>query len=414
MFILYKILSFAALILYLPFLLSKKGPEDKKTFILERLGRSEYAKTDIWVHSVSVGESLACMPFLKKLKNEFPGKRITISTTTYTGQKIVNERFPEADRIMYVPIDTPLCVNKAVNSLNPDIFITIETELWPVLFGSLKDNGSKVIVLNGRLSANSFKGYNKIKFMLDRMFSNIDRFCMQGQDDADRILALGEEKGKVSVMGNFKFDLEVNTAVKTEWLDTVKGRILLAASTHRGEDEVILEAYRSLKNDFSDLVLIIAPRHPERFNEVADLIGKEAFTYIRRSTINGQLSTVNDIILLDTIGELSGIFSKADIAFIGGSLVPIGGHNILEPAFWSKPIIFGPHMENFPIADEFIKESGAIEIRTASDISKTVQELLDDPQKTSSMGQNAKAIFERNRGAVEKAIAIIRGYLGTA
>jgi len=414
MFILYKILSFAALILYLPFLFSKKGPEDKKTFILERLGRAEYAKTDIWVHSVSVGETLACMPFLKKLKAELPEKKITLSTTTYTGQNIANERFPEADRIMYVPIDTPLCVNKAVNSLKPDIFITIETELWPVLFGSLKDNGSKVIVLNGRLSANSFKGYNKIKFMLDRMFSNIDRFCMQGQDDADRILALGAEKGKVSVMGNFKFDLEVNTAVKTDWLDTVEGRILLAASTHRGEDEIILEAYRLLKNDFSDLVLIIAPRHPERFNEVADLIGKEAFKYIRRSTINGQLSTVNDIILLDTIGELSGIFSKSDIAFIGGSLVPIGGHNILEPAFWSKPIIFGPHMDNFPIADAFIKESGAIEIRTASDISKTVQELLDDPQKASSMGQNAKAIFERNRGAVEKAIAIIRSYLGTA
>ena len=419
MLLIYNLLSVIALIIYLPFLISKKGPENRLVFIRERLGLSSYGKTDIWVHAVSMGEMLACLPFLKKLKAEFPEKRITVSTTTYTGQKVAKKRFPEADRIMYMPIDTGLCINKAVNSLRPEIFMTVETELWPVLFHALKGQGSSIVILNGRISKRSYRGYSRIRSLMKRLLDNVDYFYMQGNGDAERIISLGADKQKVGVMGNFKFDFEVNPSAGLQWLDNIKGRILLAASTHKGEDEMVLDAYSSVRLAFPDVRLIIAPRHPERFNEVAELINRKGLKYIRRSEIdqrsadNGPRTTDNDVILLDTIGELSGVFSKVSIAFIGGSLVPVGGHNVLEPAYWSKPVLFGPYMDNFPVADELIKRSAAIMVKDPKDIAENVILLLSDDNKALKMGQNAKAIFNANSGAVKKAVGLIRGFIGT-
>ncbi len=430
---LYNLLSFIALLLYFPWLLFKKGPENRRIFISERLGASKYNQTDIWVHAVSVGEVLACLPFLKKLRKEFPGRKITLSTTTYTGQKIAHERFPEADRIMYMPIDTGLCVRRAVNMLRPEIFITIETELWPALFLALKKTGSRVIILNGRISNRSFRGYKKIRPIMKKFLSNVDSFCMQGEGDAERIIALGAESRKVSIIGNFKFDIDFDsvTPLTLAWLEPVKGGILLAASTHRGEEEIILDAYKSIKNKVKGIKLIIAPRHPERFDEAAELIEKKGIGYIRRSQIrpglavhghssdktgNGHRTPDNgfpDIILMDTIGELSRVFSKAAVAFIGGSLVPLGGHNVMEPAYWSRPIIFGPYMDNFPIAGEFLDRSAALQVKDSKDISEATIELLTDPEKALVMGRNARAIVDKNTGAVKKAIDIVKDYLGT-
>lgn len=417
--LLYNFLSAIALLIYSPFLLSKKGPENKRTFIRERLGISRYAKTDIWVHAVSVGEVMACVPFLKRLKKEFPGKRIVLSTTTYTGQKVARERFPEADRIMYMPCDTGLCVSRVVNSLKPEIFITIETELWPALFWALKKTGSKIIILNGRISNKSFKGYRRLSFFMKKILSYVDFLYMQGETDADKIMAIGADKYKVGVMGNFKFDISFDTSSPLNWLENIKGRILLAASTHKGEEEIILSAYNLIKQKYPDLRLILAPRHPERFNEVADILGKRNLNFIRRSMISRSSSGTycdapRDIILLDSIGELSGMFSKVTIAFIGGSLVPVGGHNILEPAYWAKPIIFGPHMDNFPIAGEFLERHAAIQVKDANEIVQEVSGLLDNNDLAAQTGRNAKAIIERNTGSVKKAIELVRGYIGTA
>ncbi len=422
----YNIFSAIALLLYLPFLLLKKGPEDKNNFLRERLGISHYTKTDIWVHAVSVGEVIACVPFLKRLKKEFPGKRIVLSTTTYTGQKVARERFPEADRVMYIPCDTGLCVSRVVNSLKPEIFITIETELWPALFRTLKKSGSKIIILNGRISNKSFKGYKRLGFLMKNLLSYVDFFYMQGKTDAERIMAIGADKYKVDVMGNFKFDISFNVSNSLRWLENIKGRILLAASTHKGEEEIILDAYETTKQNYPDLKLILAPRHPERFNEVDDILRKRNLNFIRRTMISQQSAVSNqqsdagaqhaapfDIILLDTIGELSMVFSKATIAFIGGSLVPLGGHNILEPAYWAKPIIFGPYMDNFAIAGEFLLRSAALQVKDAGDIAISVKELLDNHKKAAKMGQNAKTIIEENAGAVKKAIELVRGFIGT-
>ncbi len=420
MLFIYDLLSAIALLLYLPALFLKKGPDDKRKFVKERLGISCYKKTDIWVHAVSVGEVIACVPFLQMLRKEFPYKRIIFSTTTYTGQKLALERFPEADRIMYMPWDSGLCINRVVHSLKPEIFITIETELWPALFHTLKKSGSRIVVLNGRISNKSFKGYKRLGFLMENLLSYVDFLYMQGKSDAEKIIALGADKSRVGLMGNFKFDISFDTLHPLQWLEPVSGRILLAASTHKGEEEIILDAYETAKLNHPDLKLIIAPRHPERFSEVEEILGKRDFNFIRRSALsNGlyagtQYAAPFDIILLDTIGELSQVFSRSSIAFVGGSLVPLGGHNILEPAYWGRPIIFGPHMDNFPIANEFLARAAAIQVNNADEIAQAVKHLLDNNEKAVRLGQNAKTIVEENSGAVNKAIELVRRFLGTA
>lgn len=408
---LYNLFSTVALGLYLPKLFLKKGPADKRAFVAERLGISQYKKAGIWVHAVSVGEVIACVPFLKALKKEFPSEKIVLSTTTYTGQKVARERFPEADRIMYMPWDAWLCLRKAAAGISPRIFITIETELWPSLFRSLKKAGSTIIILNGRISARSYRGYRRLGFFMKDVLSHVDFFYMQGKGDAERIMGMGAERHRVGVMGNLKFDISIDESAQLDWLEQVPGRILLAASTHAGEEEIILQAYGTIKPHHPDLKLIIAPRHPERFKEAEEIIRKNNFMYIRRSMMD-QGTEGYDIVLLDTIGELSRAFSKVTIAFIGGSLVPVGGHNILEPAYWGKPVLFGPYMDNFPFSQDFIHERAALRVSNADDISREVMILLDDSGKALQLGQNAKAIMEKNRGAVKKAIALVRGFIG--
>jgi 3-deoxy-D-manno-octulosonic-acid transferase len=417
MLLLYNLLSLIGIVFYSPWIFFKKGPEDKPAFIRERFGMSDYEKTDLWVHAVSVGEVLACMPFLKALKKEFPTRKIVLSTTTYTGQKIARDRFPEADRIMYIPLDAMICTRRVVNLLKPKLFITVETELWPGLFHALKNCGSSLFILNGRLSRESFNGYMKIKFFMKRLLSHADYMYMQGENDANRIIELGADKNKVGVMGNFKFDIDYDNTDSLPWLEHINGNILLAASTHEGEEDIILDAYSSVRKKDQALKLILAPRHPERFDEVAAILKKRGLVYVRRSELtNDERGTtkLQDIILLDTIGELSRVFSKVSIAFIGGSLVPKGGQNILEPAFWAKPIMFGPHMENFPFAVDFLDKSAAIRVANADDIADKVIRLLNDKAKSSAMGRNAKAIIENNRGAVKKALELVRGFIGTA
>jgi 3-deoxy-D-manno-octulosonic-acid transferase len=353
---LYNVISVIGLIIYLPFLLAKKGPEDRGKYIRERLGLDRYDRADIWVHAVSVGEVLACIPFLKRLKKEFPSKSIVLSTTTYTGQKIAGERFTEADRIMYIPLDSGVCIKRVVDSIRPQIFITAETELWPVIFNALKKAGARILILNGRISNASFKGYSRINFLMKKVLSWVDFLYMQTREDAEKIISIGADPHKVAVMGNFKFDILFNDSPAVTWQNRIKGEILLAASTHKGEEEVILDAYELIRsrmqhNEHSDknkesksqalgLKLILAPRHPERFAEVEEILRKKSFSYIKRIEIDPlQDEEIDkaDIILLDTVGELPLLFSRVTVGFIGGSLVPKGGHNIMEPGYWSYP-----------------------------------------------------------------------------
>lgn len=420
MLIIYNLLSLISFIAYLPWLLFKKGPENRLQYLKERLGISEYTNADIWVHAVSVGEVMAALPFLTSLKKEFPGIKIVLSTATYTGQKIAREKFPSADRTMYIPWDTWLTISKAVRTIKPKIFITIETELWPALFSILKKNGSRIVLLNGRISPESFKGYKLIKPFMKKVLSYLDFIYMQGETDAERIVTIGADKKKAGIMGNFKFDIELDKKESVNWMDGVKGKILLAGSTHKGEEEIVLDAYEEVKKSFPDLKLILAPRHPERFNEAEEILKRRNLNFIRRTdfTVDSSQFTVHsqqtDIILLDTIGELSQLFSKADVTFIGGSLLPFGGHNILEPAYWGKPSIFGPHMENFPITKDFLMEGAAIMVKDPGGLAAAIKDLLENTEKAEHMGQKAKGIIDKNTGAVKKAVALVRSFLGNS
>jgi 3-deoxy-D-manno-octulosonic-acid transferase len=420
MFIIYNLLSLIALTLYLPILITKKGPENRKVFLKERLGLSDYSGCDLWIHAVSVGEVIASLKFMHTLKKEYPELKILFSTTTYTGQKIARESFPEADRIMYIPCDTALCIHRAVRDIRPRLFIAIETELWPSLFNALNRAGTRIIVLNGRLSENSYRGYRYIRFFMKRVLSNVTFFYMQGNDDIKRIISLGAQAEKVELMGNIKYDISIDeTGDNTSWIDALEGRILIAGSTHKGEDEIVLDAYDSIKKSANDLKLILAPRHPERFSEVEHLIKNRGYHFIRRSRIPSEnpWSAIQgrrpDIVLLDTVGELSQTFAKADVAFIGGSLMPYGGHNILEPAYWSKPIIFGPFMDNFPMAADFLRAGAAIEVNNDKEMAVIVADILKNNAKAEKIGQKAKTIINANKGALEKAMKLVRGILGT-
>lgn len=446
MFPIYNLLSFISLIAYLPWILLKKGPENRLAYVIERFGISTYANADIWIHAVSVGEAIACLPFLSALKKEFPEVKILFSTTTYTGQKIVREKSSDAERVMYIPWDTRVCVTKAVKTVKPKIFITIETELWPALFRALKNEGSKIIILNGRLSNKSFRGYRRIRPFMQKVLSYVDYCYMQDKDYAYRIMSIGAQPERVGVMGNFKFDVDLHKSHNSsDWMNRISGKILVAGSTHRGEEEIILNTYEIIKKSMHDLKLILAPRHPERFSEVEEILKKRGLNYVRRSEIkrtqmmnnppqppftkggqggitelrtdNGQQTTARlspDIILLDTIGELFQVFSKAAVVFIGGSLVPVGGHNILEPAYWGKPVVFGPHMENFPVASEFLREGAALMLKDSKGVTTAIKDLLKDNKKAEQMGQKAKAIIDSNTGAVEKALNLVRSFLGAA
>jgi 3-deoxy-D-manno-octulosonic-acid transferase len=417
MLLLYNLLSTIMLFFYLPVLFIKSRSGSKGRYIKERLGMDSYQRADIWIHSVSLGETMAILPFLKRLKTEFPDKKIVLSTTTHTGQRLAIKRFPEAKRIMYMPWDSGICMKRVIDSIRPALFITIETELWPVLFSTLKGTGARIIILNGRISTDSFKGYRRIRPFMKRVLANVDHIYMQTPSDAERILALGAEDRKVRIMGNLKFDIEMDDRGLPQWSMGLGGRIiLLAGSTHKGEEEIILNAYRSIKDRFNDILLILAPRHPERFDEVERLLKQKGLNYIRRTALekvsHGKIQ--HDVILLDTVGELSRLYSIAAVTFIGGSLIPYGGHNILEPAFWGKPIIFGPHMDNFPFAEDFLNESAAIMVRGANDLTEAVIELLERPERAERMGERARAIIEKNKGATDKAIELIRGTIGTA
>ncbi|MBI5187553.1 MAG: 3-deoxy-D-manno-octulosonic acid transferase [Nitrospirae bacterium] len=367
----------------------------------------------IWVHAVSVGEVMAALPLLKRLRERYPSRGIILSTITDTGQKVARERAPEGTTIVYLPFDITLILNVALKRIRPEILIVIETELWPNIFRVFKKNGIPVIVLNGRISEGSFKGYKKISFFMKRILSCVDLFGMQGEVYAERIKSLGVDSSRIMVLGNFKFDIRPPSQIPL-WTEKINRPVIVVGSTHEGEEELITSVYIELKKDFQDLNLIIAPRHPERFKEVEDMLRSKGIQFIKHSTLNTQHSTLNTfegvIILLDTIGELSAIYGISDIAIIGKSFRGYGGQNPLEPAYWGKPILCGPHMENFPVIEDFYREGAAIKVNEEGLYSK-LRELLILPDRAKEIGSKAQRLYRKNTGVVERAVEIIAGYI---
>ncbi|MEW6738523.1 MAG: 3-deoxy-D-manno-octulosonic acid transferase [Nitrospirota bacterium] len=430
MYLAYSILYLIALLFLFPFEYLKRPKELRKRWIRERSGFlslpihpfTHPPIHHIWIHAVSVGEVIAAVPLIKKIKERHYAAEVIVSTVTDTGQKVARERIGDIARIVYVPFDLPFTINSAFKKIKPSLFIIMETELWPNVIGILGRSGVPVLLMNGRISGKSFGGYKKLRFFIKDVMKNVSIFCMQNELYAERIKELGAEPDKIKAIGNFKFDTRPSSTVP-EWTKIVKGEgsrvkgqgfTIIAGSTHRTEEDLIIDAYIKLRADFPQLNLIVAPRHPERFREVEEVLKKKGLEYVKRSEIidpiTPSLHYSGVIILLDVIGELSSVYSACDVAIMGGSFIEHGGQNPLEPAYWGKAIICGPHMENFPFIDDFYRGGGALKV-DSDNLYESLKSLLTSPEKISFMGKIAKGFYEKNSGATDRAMEIIGKYL---
>lgn len=410
MFLIYSLLyTFAAIVLLLPEYL-KRPKELRARWLREKLGYLPEASSAIWVHAVSVGEVNASIRLLQKLKTAYPDSTLILSTITDTGQKVAIEKVPAGAAVVYLPFDISFILRRCIARVHPRIFIVVETELWPNTFRIMWRAGIPIVVVNGRISERSSGGYRKISFFMKRVFSAVRSFGMQGEVDARRLVEIGAPKERVAVIGNFKFDMEMPGEVPS-WAKSLGSPVIVAGSTHKGEEEIILKAFKENLGRFPGLRLILAPRHPERFREVEELLKSSGVSYAKRSEFSGASDADlhdKEIVLVDNVGELSMIYGAADIAVIGKSFNGTGGQNPLEPALWGKPIICGPHMENFPFIQDFYREGAAFQVEGTA-LAKKIKELLLLPDNARAAGIKARELLMRNSGAVDRAMEMIRG-----
>jgi len=375
----------------------------------------------VWLHAVSVGEVIASIPIMKRIKRDYPDLRLVVSTVTATGNYTVLQKVPEADAIIYFPYDYYFIVNKVINTINPCIFIHTETEIWPNFLWALRARGIPSVIVNGRLSSRSSRGYHSFKWLFREVFDQVSAFGMQSQIDCERVIAMGVNPDKVLLTGNMKFDQNISDALASNHREMLAGlhlsndtRIFIAGSTHSGEEEIVLNVYEKLVADAKGLVLILAPRHPERFQEVEKMIRKRGLIVARKTAIgkNQNSATPPQVILLDTIGELSRIYGIADVVFVGGSLVDIGGHNILEPVVHRKPVIFGPHMQNFPEITATLRKSGAgILVNSEEELLAYARTFLEDREKAQAIGEKGFQVIQLHQGATERNMELINRFI---
>ena len=421
-----RVLYTALLYLLIPLVMlrllwrSRKAPEYRKRWG-ERFGfvpRVDVGRHVIWVHSVSVGETLAAVPMIKQLQSRYPESLLVVTTMTPTGSARVRSVFEGSVYHVYAPYDLPDALGRFLRRVHPDLLVIMETELWPNLIHHCRSLDIPVIVANARLSEKSARGYQKFSRLTHPMLQKLSCVAAQHEDDGKRFLALGLRESQLSITGNIKFDVNLAEALKhkaeelkTQWSGIEKRPIFLAASTHRGEDSIILDSYEQIRGHYPELLLVLVPRHPERFGEVAQLCLDRDLKIVRRSDGLTPLSK-DQVLLGDTMGELLLFFGACDIAFVGGSLIPVGGHNLIEPAIWSVPVLSGPHLFNFSEASQLLREAQGMAIcENAEAMAELVVSLLQDPQAAMRMGDAAKSVAENNRGALERLLGIIEHQL---
>ncbi len=366
----------------------------------------------IWLHAVSVGETLAAAPLIRALLEDHPGHRLLVTTTTPTGSAQVQRLFGERVEHRYFPWDLPDVVHRFLDHTRPRLFIVMETELWPNVFRQCRRRGIPVLVVNARLSARSFAGYRRLRPLLRPTLRAVDTIAAQGQDDADRFLCLGAPHRRVAVYGNLKFDLDLpdETVQAGRTLRQALGGqrpVWIAASTHPDEEAVMLAAHRALLARRPDALLILVPRHPERFDGVARLCAGAGLAVARRSR-GEAVTAATRVYLGDTMGELLLLYGAADVAVVGGSFVPVGGHNPLEPAAHALPILTGPHIANFrDIYQALFRQQAALTVRDAEQLAARLGELLADPPRRAVLGQHARALLSAHRGTRDRLRALI-------
>lgn len=400
--------------LLIPFILlrllwrSFKAPQYRKRW-RERFAYYDKAVIPqvIWFHAVSVGEAEAVFPLIKRIRVNIPNSRILVTTTTPTGSARVQTVLGEAVQHVYLPYDTPAIVERFMLAFRPMLAVIMETELWPNLFTYCGQNSIPLFVINARLSKKSAKGYRKLPSLIRPLLANIKQVAAQTQEDAERFVAIGAKTEQVTVLGNIKFDLETPEQIIAEGKQLksriFKGRFVwIVASTHKGEDQIFLDIYKKLKPNIPELLLVLVPRHPERFGEVGELIRQNDLLEVSRTT-NKPCAMGTDIYLANTMGELKMLYAAADIAFVGGSMLPVGGHNILEALAMGVPVLFGPYMANFKeIADKVLMYKAAIQCQGSEAIISAVQRLYVDIDYRNALVAKGEEFILQNRGVIDK------------
>jgi len=421
MYLIYSFLYALALILSLPYWLIgmaragkyRAGFKERFGSVPRRLKLPQHGEGSIWVHAVSVGEVLAVSELVQGLKAAFPEKRVFVSTTTLTGQTLGRKRFGD-DSVFYMPLDLPFAVNAYLKSIAPRLLVIAETEFWPNLLRLAKQRGAQIAVVNARISDRSFPGYRRFRFLLREVLRNVDLFLAQTEIDHERLLAIGAPANRVLVAGNLKFDVKAppESALSTALRRFIAPdqKVLVFGSTVEGEEALLAPTFKKIFGEFPQALIVLAPRHPERFDSVAELLRQSGISFWRRSSWSSS-PLGGGVLLLDTIGELASVYSVGDLAFVGGSLVPRGGHNILEPAHFAKPILIGPHYENFRGIVQAFLAHDAVRVVPPEQITEAALKVLRSQHEALQLGARAWAVIESGRGSTQRTTAQLRDLL---
>lgn len=418
--IFYNILFALFSIIYFPYLIIKgKWHSQFKTrfghFPSDWVEKLKGAKC-IWIHAVSVGEVLMVVDLIKRIKSAFPHHKIICSTVTKAGNKIAQENLDKSCLVIYAPLDFSWIVHKFISMINPEIYISTETEIWPNLYTALKKRGIPIFQINGRISDHAFKGYHRVRFLTKRILSCVELFYMQSSLDAERIKKLGAEADKVHVVGNLKFDTipDLVEVTKVDMGFQAAEDLLIAGSTHPGEEKILIDVYKKISGEFSNLRLVIAPRHIERTDEIVKIVENLGYRAVRFSQIHqGENNVQGAIVIVDTIGQLRALYSLAKIVFIGKTLTVGGGQNMIESAYFGKPTIVGPLTQNFKdVVSIFKKSKAIIEVQNEEQLFDEIRTLLQDPQRAQQIGEAAMHTVREYQGSATKTVEAITGILG--
>lgn len=420
LYIIYNLILIIIFLLYIPFLIYnffrgkyKKGFWERLGILPQVINTKFRSEPTIWIHAASVGETIAATPLVKEIKKEFPEYKILFSTMTDTGREMAAS-IDVIDGLIYFPLDLSWIVRRVLLQINPELVILVETELWPNFIREIKKCDSRIMIASGRISDSSIDKYKYLGPLLKKTLDKVDAFSMQTKKDRRRIISLGADRNRVYKNGNIKYDREfVNESIDendiySEFKLSRQQPILVAGSTHEKEEEQLISVYQGLKQNFSDLVMFLAPRYIERADEIEEICQQAGIRTRLRTKVEERKPEKEQVIIVNTLGELTQLYSIADLVFVGGSLIPRGGHNILEPAAHGKLVFFGPHMFNFKEETGFILRQGAgVQIDDVTEMQEKMLYYLNHPSELIKKGRKARQVIDVNKGATTRNIKII-------